>query len=142
MSSLSPSRWGRRRRRSRIGHHVWNRSTIGLLQSYLWREGIAVVELVERGAYRGYGTLPANSRRSPRGGLMTSMCSRPGTSYHRIKHAHQWGPVLGGRLRQGQTRSQGGGQSSMGPGRGFAVGATESAGGRGADTGAGAATKE
>ena len=77
-----------------------------------------MVELAERGAYRGYGTPPANSQRSPRGGPRSSMCSRPRTSYHRIKYAHQWGPVPGGRLRQGRTRSQGGGQSSMGPGRG------------------------
>ena len=138
MSSSSPSRWGRRRRRSRIGHHALNESIIGLLQSYLRREEIAVVELVESAAYRGYGTLPANSRRSPRGGPRNSMCSRPRMSYHRIKCAHLWGPVPGGRLRQGRTRSQGGGAILDGAGAGFAVGATESAGGRSVDTGAGA----
>ena len=37
------------------------------------------------------------------------MCSRLETSYRRIKYAHQGGPVSGGRLRQGRTRSQGGG---------------------------------
>ena len=109
-----------------------------LLQSYLWREGIAVVELAERGAYRGYGTLPENSRQSPRGGPRSSMCSRPGTSYHRIKYANQWGPVPGGHLRQGRTRSKGGGGAILdGAGAGFAVEATEPAGGKGADTGAG-----
>ena len=97
-----------------------------------------MIELAERGAYRGYGMLPANSRRSPRGGLRSSMCSRPGTSYRRIKYAHQWGPEPGGRPRQGRTRSQGGGAILDRAGAGFAVGATESAGGRGADTGAGA----
>ena len=67
------------------------------------------------------------------------MCLRPETSYHRIKYAHQWGPVPGGRLKQGQTRLQGAGGAILdGAGAGFAVGATESAGGRGADTGAGA----
>ena len=82
-----------------------------------------MVELAERGAYRGYGTLPADSRRSPRGGPRSSMYSRPETSYHRIKYAHQWGPVLGGRLKQGRTRSQGGGgKSSMEPGRGSRLG--------------------
>ena len=81
-----------------------------------------MVELKERGAYRGYGTLPANPRRSPRGGPMTSMCSSPGTSYHRIKYAHQWGPVLRGRLRQGRTRSQGGGNPRWGRGGGSRLG--------------------
>ena len=81
-----------------------------------------MVELAERGAYRGHGTLPANSRRSPRGGPKSSMCSRPGTSYRCIKYAHRWGPVPGGRLRQGRNRSQGGRQSSMGPRRGSRLG--------------------
>ena len=49
------------------------------------------------------------------------MCSRPETSYHRIKYAHQWGPVPGGRLKQGRTRSQGG-KSSMELGRGSRLG--------------------
>ena len=97
-------------------HHALNEPTIELLQSNLWREGIAVVELAERGAYRGYSTLPANSRRSPRGGPRSSMCSRPGSSYHRINYAHQWGPEPGGRLRQGRTRSQGGGNPRWGQG--------------------------
>ena len=97
-----------------------------------------MVELAERGAFQGYGTLPANSRRSPRGGPKNSMCSRPEMSYHRIKYAHQWGPVPGARLRQGRTRSQGGVSILDGVGAGFTVGATESVGGRGADTGVGA----
>ena len=54
------------------------------------------------------------------------MCSRPETSYHRIKYAHQWEPEPGGRLRQGRNRGErghrGGGQSSMGPGRGSRLG--------------------
>ena len=77
-----------------------------------WRGEIVVVESAERGAYRGYGTLPANSRRSPRAGPRSSMCSRLETSYRRKKYAHQGGPVSGGRLRQGRTRSQGGRRSS------------------------------
>ena len=117
-SSWSPSRWDRRRQKSQIGHHVLSGSTIGLLPSYRWRGEIVVVELAERGAYRGYGTLPANSIRSPRAGSRSSMCSRPETSYRRIKYAHQGGAVSGGRLRQGRTRSQGGGRSSMEPERG------------------------
>ena len=96
-----------------------------------------MVELAERGAYRGYGTLAANSRRSPRGGPRSSMCSRPETSYHRIKYAHQWGPVPGGRLKQGRTRLHGGGEILHGAGVGLAVGATESIAGRGTETGAG-----
>ena len=97
-----------------------------------------MVELAGRGAYPGYGTLPANSRQSPRGGPRSSMCLRPGMSYHRIKYAHQWEPEPGESLRQGRTRSQGGGAILDGVGAGFAVGATESAGCRGADKCAGA----
>ena len=44
--------------KSRIGHHVLSGSTIGLLPSYRWRGDIVVIELAERGTYRGYGTLP------------------------------------------------------------------------------------
>ena len=98
-----------------------------------------MVERTERGAYRGYGTLPANSRRSPRGGPSSSMCLRPETSYRPIKYAYQGGLVSGGRLKQGRTRSQGGGAILHGAGAGFAVGTTTSAG-RGADTGAGVTT--
>ena len=46
----------------------------------------------------------------------------------------------GGRLKQGRMRSQGGGAILDGAAAGFAVGATESAGGRGADKGAGVTT--
>ena len=60
-----------------------------------------MVELAGRGAYRGYGTLPANLLRSPRGDPRSSMCSRPQTSYRRIKYAHKGGAVSGGRLKQG-----------------------------------------
>ena len=139
-SSWSPFRWDRRRRKSRIGHRVLNGSTIGLLPFYRWRGGIVVVERVERGAYRGYGTLPANSRQSPCAGPRGLMCLRLGTSYRRIKCAHQGGAVSGGRVRQGRTRSQGGRGVLEGAGAWFTVGATESAGGRCADTGAGATT--
>ena len=65
------------------------------------------------------------------------MCARPETSYRHIQYAQQGGLVPGGRLKQGRMRSQGGGGILDGAGAGFAVGATESAGGRGADTGAG-----
>ena len=68
------------------------------------------------------------------------MCSRPKTSYRRIIYAHQGGAVSGGCLRQGRTRSKGGGAILDGARAGFAVGTTESAGGRGADAGAGATT--
>ena len=117
-SSWSLSRWDRRRRKSRIGHRVLNGSTIGLLPSYRWRGGIIVVERVECDAYRAYGRLPANSRQSPRAGPRGLMCLRLGTSYRRIKCAHQGGAVSGGRVRQGRTRSQGGGRSSKEPERG------------------------
>ena len=68
------------------------------------------------------------------------MYSRPETSYHRIKYAHQWGPVRGP-FKAGANEVAGGGALLDGARTGFAVGATESAGGRGADTGAGVTTE-
>ena len=84
--------------------------------------------------------MPENSRQSPRAGPRSSMGSRLETCYRRIKYAHLGRAVSGGHLRQGRTRSQGGGAVLEGAGAGFAVGTTEFAGGRGADTGAGATT--
>ena len=60
-------------------------------------------------------------------------CSRPGTSYNRIKYAHQWAAS-----KAGANEVAGGGTILDGAEEGFAVEATESAGGRGVDTGAGA----
>ena len=116
--SWSPSRLDRRRRKSRIEHHVLSGSTIELLPPYRWRGEIVVVELAERGAYRGYGTLPAKSRRSPRAGPRSSMCSRPETSYRRIIYAHQGGGGVRGPFKAGANEVEGGGGSSMEPERG------------------------
>ena len=99
-----------------------------------------MVERVERGAYREYGTLPENSRQSPRAGPKSSTCLRLEMSYRRIKYAHQGGAGSGGRLRQRRMRSQGGGAVLEGAGAELAVGTTESAGGGCANTGAGATT--
>ena len=138
--SWSPSRLDGRRRKSRIGHHVLSGSTSELLPPYRWRGEIVEVELAELGAYRGYGTLPAKSRRSPRAGPRSSMCSRPKTSYRRIIYAHQGGGGVRRPFKAGANEVEGGGAILDGAGAGLAVGITESAGGRGADTGAGATT--
>ena len=65
------------------------------------------------------------------------MFSRPETSYRRIIYAHQGGGGVRGPFKAGANKVEGGGAILDGAGAGFAVGTTESAGGRGADTGAG-----
>ena len=92
-----------------------------------WRGEVVVVERAERGAYREYGTLPANSRRSPRAGPRSSMCSSGGASVR-------------GPFKAGANEVAGGEAVLIGVRAGFAVGTTESAGGRGTDTRAGATT--
>ena len=136
--SESPSQWDRRRQIVRRVFHAWSESTFGLQQFYLRRGGIVRVELVGRGAYLGYGTRPVSSRRNLLGGQKSSMSSRSGTSYRRIKCAHQRGPVSRGPLRRGRTRSHVGGRSLYWSGRGGAVGTTGSPGGGSVDTSAGA----
>ena len=111
-------------------HHAWSELTLRLQQFYLRRGGIVRVEIVERGAYLGYGTRPVSSRRSLRGGQKSSMSSRLGTSYRRIKCAHQGGA--------GSNEAACGGAVLVGVGAGGAVGTMESAGGGSIDTGAGA----
>ena len=68
------------------------------------------------------------------------MCSRPETSYRRIIYAHQGGGGVRAPFKAGANEVGGGGAILDGAGAGFTVGITESAGGRGADTDAGATT--
>ena len=68
------------------------------------------------------------------------MYSRLGTSYRRIKCAHQGGAVSARAFKTGANEVAGGGAVLEGAEAGFAVWATESAGGGCADTGAGATT--
>ena len=108
MRSESPPQWNRRRKKIRRVHHAWSESTVELQQFCREREGIVRVELAERGAYQGYGTRPVSSRRNPRERPKSSMSSGLGTSYRRIKCAHQGGAESRGRVRRGPRGRRGG----------------------------------